>query len=111
MNLEQYLNSTKEYEMNKINKLLSEQKTFFVFAYCPPFPLNEEYLTATLNNTLCGLIFTSKEIAEKCYPNLKDWNLKEFNLDKLEQVMKRCNTNSICVNYGSNWIILSLKEQ
>lgn len=110
LNLEQYLNTEKNhYEMEKVTELVEKQEKFYVFSYYPPFPRNVEYMTGLVNNINCILVFTSEEMARNCYPNLQDWKITEVTFEKLEQIMKRYNSNSFCINYGTNWIVLTMQ--
>lgn len=108
MKLEEYLKSKKSYDINTIISLLEEQGEFYAMSFSR-FPKATEYLSEKIQGNNCLLIFTSENMAKKA--GYKKWHISKYLLFDLEKLLTASKCDSICINYGVNWVVLQLKRE
>ncbi len=108
MKLEEYLKTQKSYDLNKIIELLEKENEFYAMSFSQ-FPKATEYLSEVIQGNKCLLIFTSENLAKKS--GFKKWHISKYKLSDLEKLLLISKSNSICINYGFNWVVLQLKKE
>ena len=103
MNLEQYLNNNINYNLETVIQLLEKEKYFFAMSFSE-FPKATEYLTENIQGNKCLLIYTSESIAKKAHYD--KWHIFKYKISEIEKILIASKSNSICINYGFNWLVL-----